>query len=259
MKKTLLSLIAIIGVVIVSDSLYNKAFTWANEGPPGYTGSPGDGQTCAQGCHNTSDLTVAQFTTDIPETGYIPGQTYTIGFGGTTGLHSKYGFQASPQDNAGNLVGSIAAGTGSKIVGAKYATHDGAFNGSVAAWSFAWTAPSSGTGDVTFYGAMIAANGNGSPGGDQGLKTTYTVSEDISTSLENSDKQLSVFVYPTLIETSLNIDNGEGKEYQILDINGKLIMSGNVQTKKKTIQVSSLSAGVYFLYIDGNITKLIKK
>jgi hypothetical protein len=34
-------------------------------------------------------------------------------------------------------------------------------------WQFNWTAPSSGEGDVTFYGVFNAANGDGSNGGDK--------------------------------------------------------------------------------------------
>lgn len=124
--------------------------------PAGYTGSPGDGQNC-KNCHGGTATTVAgMITSNIPAAGYTPGASYTITVT-VTGSNSK-GFEVSPQNASGTLLGTLTAGTGNKLVGSgKYVTQSSASNASTAIWSFGWTAPAAGTGTVTFYGAFTAS------------------------------------------------------------------------------------------------------
>lgn len=42
-----------------------------------YTGSPGDGHSCAQ-CHGSSSTVSGWITSTIPASGYVPGTTYQI-------------------------------------------------------------------------------------------------------------------------------------------------------------------------------------
>jgi len=121
--------------------------------PAGYTGSPGDGHNCTS-CHGGSSSTVTGWiTSNIPASGYIANTTYTI-TATATGSGNK-GFEVSPQNVAGALLGTLTAGSGSKLVGSgKYVTHNAPVGGSSATWNFSWTAPATGTGTVTFYGAF---------------------------------------------------------------------------------------------------------
>lgn len=121
--------------------------------PAGYTGSPADGQNCTS-CHNGSAANLGGIiTSDIPAQGYTPGSDYTITV--TLTGSGKKGFEVSPQTTGGSLVGTLTAGGGNKLVGnGKYCTHSSAQTGSTAVWTFTWTAPAAGTGDVTFYGAF---------------------------------------------------------------------------------------------------------
>jgi hypothetical protein len=74
-----------------------------------------------------------------------------------TGNGNK-GFEVSPQDMDGNLIGTLAAGDGSKLVGSgKYVTHTAASTAATKIWTFGWTAPATGIGDVTFYGAFVVS------------------------------------------------------------------------------------------------------
>ena len=83
----------------------------------------------------------------------VIGTTYTITIT-TTGSGNK-GFEVSPQDLSGNLLGTLIAGTGQKLLGGgKYLTHTTPKTGATAVWTFQWIAPAAGTGDVTFYGAF---------------------------------------------------------------------------------------------------------
>jgi hypothetical protein len=124
--------------------------------PAGYTGSPGDGKNCTQ-CHGGSPSTVSGWiTSDIPPEGYTPGNTYTITVTVTGG--SRKGFEVSPQNPAGALLGTLTAGTGNKLVGSnKYVTQNAGSYNNPAVWTFTWTAPAAGTGLVTFWGAFCAS------------------------------------------------------------------------------------------------------
>ena len=153
MKKIVLSLFLLFVVFSVFNLLAPNAISNPTGAPAGNTGSPSDATTCAESCHGGSAVTQAGLiTSNIPTAGYTPGSTYTI-TASITGTGNK-GFQVSPQNTAGTLLGSLIAGTGSQIVGIKYVTHSSAKSASAASWTFQWIAPAAGTGSVTFYGAF---------------------------------------------------------------------------------------------------------
>ena len=169
MKKSFYSLIPAFLILFMIVCSMN-ALAYSSGAPAGYTGSPGDGHTCTS-CHGGSASAVTGFlTTDVPASGYVPGTTYTItvSFSGSGGK----GFEVSPQDASGTLLGTLIAGTGSKLVGSgKYCTHNAKKTSSPATWTFTWTAPAAGTGDVTFYGAFAITEGTT-------RKETVTVTEN---------------------------------------------------------------------------------
>ena len=153
MKKIVLSLFLLFVVFSVFNLLAPNAISIPTGAPAGNTGSPSDGTTCAQSCHGGSPTAqLGMITSNIPTSGYTPGSTYTI-TATVTGAGDK-GFQISPQNISGTLLGSLIAGTGSKIVGVKYITHTSPKTTNTATWTFQWIAPIAGTGNVTFYGAF---------------------------------------------------------------------------------------------------------
>jgi hypothetical protein len=125
-------------------------------GSPGArTNSPLDGSNCTD-CHTGTASTVNDWiTTNIPGTGYVPGQTYEITATGTHGGVQKFGFELTAEDGS-SKVGSfeITNATETKLVNSDNSvTHTSAGNtpsGDQKSWSVNWTAPSAGTGDVTF-------------------------------------------------------------------------------------------------------------
>jgi len=125
----------------------------SNGAPAGYTGSPYDAKNCTN-CHGGSATTQSGIiTSNVPSQGYTGGSTYTITV--TLSGSGNKGFEVSPQDPSGNLLGTLTAGSGNKLVGSgKYCTHSSVVGGSSATWNFTWTAPVVGTGSVTFYGAF---------------------------------------------------------------------------------------------------------
>lgn len=131
---------------------------YPNGAPAAVTGSPGDGSDCTQ-CHGGTATTVAGWiTSNIPASGYVPGQTYQITATNSITGSGKYGFEVSPQNAAGSQLGTLAVGSGTKLVGGtKYITHSNATS-SLKTWTFNWTAPAAGTGDVTFYGSFARSH-----------------------------------------------------------------------------------------------------
>ncbi|MBK5285973.1 MAG: T9SS type A sorting domain-containing protein [Bacteroidia bacterium] len=171
--------------LMISDALRNKASSHASGAPEGMTGSPGDGWSTCTNCHPgpTAESQSGWITSNIPSAGYLPGATYTITATATRANHTIFGFEVSPQDISGNVLGTLIVTNSAQtqFVGFNnYITHtSGGINGSGGSksWTFDWTAPVSGTGDVTFYGAFNVANGNNNHIGDTIYTSTLLVPE----------------------------------------------------------------------------------
>ena len=124
-----------------------------------YTGSPGDGHSCSS-CHGNASTVSGWITSTIPAAGYVPGTVYQVTATNTISGSGKYGFEVSPQTTSGTLLGTLASGTNSKLVGSgKWVTHSTSSN-SIKSWTFSWTAPAAGTGNVTFYGSFARSTGS---------------------------------------------------------------------------------------------------
>ena len=152
--------------------------------PGGKTGSPIDNSDCTS-CHsiNSTMITVTNITSNIPNSGYIPGSIYTI----TANLNnpaSLNGFEVTCEENANNSkTGTfyITNPNETQLTNSGNAvTHTAAGNSS-SSWSFDWEAPVVGTGDVTFYGGFIAAGYPlGSNFGDYMTLSTLSISEALN-------------------------------------------------------------------------------
>jgi len=142
-----------IGLMLFSSFGGDANTDYPSGSPAGYTGSLYDGQDCYN-CHGGSTAVVDDWiTSDIPPDGYTPGTSYTITVT-VTGTGTK-GFEVSPHDVDGNLLGTLTAGPGNKLVGSnKYVTQSSGSSSNPKVWTFTWTAPSAGTGEVTFWGAF---------------------------------------------------------------------------------------------------------
>jgi hypothetical protein len=187
MKKILLALFSVISIVFFTQlSNENAAHGNSSGSPNGYTGSPLEfgGRTCGtNGCHGGgTTFQTNMITSNIPSSGYVPGQTYqitaTIVFAGRT----KFGFQLSPQRQNGTTAGTLIGNAQVQITGSqRYATHtSGSNTGSGSrSWTFSWTAPAVGTGNVTFYAAFNAANNQNNTSGDLIFSSSLVVTESI--------------------------------------------------------------------------------
>lgn len=157
-------------------------------GSPGRrTGSPGDnGITCKE-CHVGFDLQEANgwIAADIDSAGYRPDSTYTVTVSGYHPDVVRFGFEITSEDTAGAKKGvflvvdtlrtrlaNYSNGITHRLAGITPANDSNS-------WVMEWVAPGAGSGPVTFYAALNAANGDENLSGDQIYITSLAVSEFI--------------------------------------------------------------------------------
>lgn len=249
MKKTRKILVTSMGVLAFGTILLlpNNITAFSSVAPAQRTGSPGDGQNCS-GCHSGSPVVNLSegISTNIPIEGYTPGETYTITVGGaiTRTGKTRYGFQLSPQNASGDLLGTLTAGSGSTLIGSgKYVGHNGAVTSSNPSWSFSWTAPETNTGEVGFYLSVLAANGNGGTSGDEVLLYNTLVNE--SNSVSSNSVERSTFSISNFNDRIV-LNAEQINEVLLIDLNGKIVYQKNIVNESNLeIITSNLSSGIY--------------
>jgi hypothetical protein len=157
----------------------------------GYTGSPNEfnSRTCSSqngGCHSGGGSTFQQgmITSNVPDCGYTPGETYTITLTVSSPGRSEFGFSVSPQLDGGATAGSMISTAGTQLNGSgRYLTHTAAGTSesspNTRVWTFSWIAPSAGSGNVTFYAAFNASNNNNGSSGDLLFNSNLSIFEGL--------------------------------------------------------------------------------
>ena len=263
-RKFLLFFGAISAALILMSGIANTSHS-----PGAKTGSPADGANCTA-CHTGNTQTVTSWiSSNIPSTGYVPGTKYTITL---TGKHTgvvKFGFELTAENAQNAKIGtfSITNSTETQLTNMMHAvTHTG--NGLTPSsnsktWSFDWTAPVAGSGDVTFYASLNAADGNGSASGDVIYNTNYTYIEDLNAGIENENqnKMFSVFPNPSTDILNIKLNNTEAYEMSVLDITGKQMLTEIIrsQTEVYRLDISELPQGVYFIHLKSEHKLLTKQ
>ena len=241
--------------------------------PGGKTGSITDVSTCTQ-CHGGTAIKVSEWiSTTIPETGYIAEETYVITATGTHDGVVKFGFELTAENNSGVKKGLfiITNSTQTKLVNSNSAvTHKSGGNtpdNDSKSWSFEWTAPVLGSGDITFYAAFNAADGDGSSSGDVIYKTSKLVSENTSSGIqinEQDSKKLTVYQSSDLntlvIEYSDLIKHSQ--KIRIFDTSGKLLIIKNKiinESENIYIDINKLKSDIYILQLESKEDLIAKK
>lgn len=229
--------------------------------PGGKTGSPGDGGSTCTDCHAGSANTVSGWiTTNIPVSGYVPGQTYTITASATHSGAQKYGFELTAEDLAANKKGTIIitdAAQTKKVNSNSAVTHTSGGTtpaGGGKTWSFDWTAPASGTGTVRFYGAFNAANGDGNNTGDVIYLSSASVFEATTGITDNVAGSVPVKVFPNpfadFIEVSAGTLENPVSSFRISSMDGRTVYSENEMitgNQEVRIDAAGFPKGVYVL------------
>jgi hypothetical protein len=263
MKKLILSILMSVSLIFFLESFGDgNGGKYPSGAPAGYTGSPADGKNCTF-CHGGTATTVSGWiTTNIPGTGYIPGNTYIITVTVTGSVSDKKGFEVSPQKADGTLLGTITAGTGSKLVGGKYVTHSSAMTSNPSIWTFSWTAPVAGAGQVTFYGAFA-----------ESISNTYvstTVVNESTTSVATHTEEHGFLLYPNPAKEKINLSytlKAAGNVQIVLyDVCGNKVarlLDGRQEAGYITQNFSldqNICKGIYFVsLVTGDTGKIIEK
>ncbi len=236
----------------------------------GATGAPGEsGNNCVT-CHSGGSFNTA---VDIrlldggnAVTEYEPGKTYDMEVEVTaaSGTPSGYGFQLLSlldSDNS-NVSGWTNPSSNAKLSSANnrdYVEHNG--TSATGTFSVEWTAPAAGSGDITFYGAGNAVNGNGATSGDSPIFGDLTIPEmvvdtvptdttDTTNSIYELDR-MSLSIYPNPAIDVITITSDFNRtQVEILNINGQYVKS-LVATRDERIDVSDLEPGIYFVRLEG--------
>ncbi len=243
-------------------------YSYTGGSPGGKTGSPGDGgATCTQ-CHSgTAQTQGGLIATTIPFAGYEPGQTYTITVSANMAGISKYGFELTAESAGGVKQGTFSItdpARTKKVNGGKAVTHTSGgtvASGNAISWSFDWTAPAAGTGQITFYTTVNATNSNGSTSGDQIYKGTRTVSEHVAnpqiTSVEPNTVAQDYVGDVVITGSETSWTDGVSDVYFMLhDSNSvsfdaaSFVVNSDVEITATMPSLLSQQVGVYDLYVD---------
>jgi len=243
-------------LVIVSIIVIGALFSYSGGSPVGRTSSPGDGGNNCASCHSGTAVSSQDnwITSNIPDTGYTPGETYTITASGSHVGAAKFGFEVT-SEVASNKVGTFAitnAGETKLTNGNAAVTHTSSGNtptGGEKSWTFDWTAPETGTGEVTFFGAFNAANGNSGTTGDVIYTSTLIANEQVVGIKDNNSAKLSIAPNPA--KETVNISSKEIiLSISLFNISGKQVKRFNkINENAKRINLNNLSKGVYFMKI----------
>lgn len=261
--KTFYSFLALMALVFTF-KYFNPASGNSTGAPAGFTGSPADGNTCAtSGCHSGGSVTPKGFiSSNIPADGYIAGETYSITLDIDEAGRNGFGFSLTAEDNASAKAGSFVANDETQANGINSAWVTHRFNSRAGtdgrSWVADWVAPAAGTGSVTFYAAINAANNDGGTGGDIIYTANATFNEAASSSILKQDQPESLSFYPNPAESFIRFTNIEALQIRIFDLNGRLAAQ-YFNFSSQQLDISSLNSGLYFIEIEDQKHSFRKK
>lgn len=258
-------IISTLGLILLGFSLMSNSGGRANIGNSAATLAPGETtQTCSSSsCHgNNSYDPVLNFTVinenGVEVTSYELDKTYTvsINISANIGTPIGYGFQAVTLDGLDNNYNAWGTefSPGTQISelgnGREYWEHLALLPDNT--FEIDWTSPSSDLGDITFYGAAIAANANGSRSGDGGTNATFALSGPTISDVDDIEHILDVTVFSNATtrghlnyESNLPIDR-----ILVLSVQGGLVQT--FENPTTSLDISLLSQGIYIVNFQNN-------
>lgn len=277
MKKITLIILVISGFAFLSAVM-------KDDGRAGATGSPGETTCNTTQCHNTFALnsgggSVVISAPTMAGWEYIPGQVYPISVTVAKAGVSLFGlgFEAlrSTGANAGTLAITNAAQTQIKnaVVGGNVRNNvvhqlNGGSSADSHTFTFNWTAPGTGTGNITFYTAGNAANGNTTTSGDY-IYTASQIVTEFTSGINDPSEIYSLKLFPVpandKFQISFNLFHPEIVAVKLFDIQGKHvadITSGNYNPGDHLLSYeinSEIPDGIYFVNVSISNKQLIKK
>jgi len=260
-KRTMIIFAGVLFAITLVD--IKQAITYSSSAPPGNTGAPGTGSCSNNYCHGGTATVMDEWVTStIPDSGYIADSTYIITVAVKEPGRSTFGFECSPVNDIGEQLGTMIQDSRTTLVGlGKYITHNASSISSTDSnsWSFDWIAPPAGSGQVTFYAAFNAANGDGTNSGDKIYHSSLAVQEiQAVTALEEyADNDIQVQFYPNPFSKSTTLEfdnqNNETHTLTIYDVTGQLVRKiDKISSGKIRIERENLKNGLYFFQLTCN-------
>ena len=260
MKKYILLNYLLLGIPILALFLSSLS-----EGPAaGLTGSPGDNYNTCIACHTSASSYTAfslnaNITTNIPSEGYSLGQTYNITVTHTTNGATEHGFEITAENELKQKVGTfvITDATNTQLRGqdAKHVVHtvEGA---ELSTWHFNWIAPTTNINSpITFYMASIAGrlvNGQHAIVNTQMVLTSKTFGGVLGV---NKAQLLNFSMYPNPSSGHVNLQlpsSNNRAHVKVYDYLGKTLIQKSINSQNTSLDISNLSAGIYFVRIQSD-------
>lgn len=253
LKSSLYLFLILLSIIFFCSNRVGRAFTTGS----GTTTAPGEsGQYCGSfGCHFNgafspeAKLNLLDTNADTVNS-YIPGESYTIIVDvDHDGFPAGYGFQITSLENtfnsASGFFSDLPSRTREVLIGDRqYIEQSNIID--MMPISLNWTAPVSGTGELSFYAAVNLVNGNGSSSGDGADTVKLTIAENLSSSLPGIQHDPNLF-YPNPASSSININCSENcTVLRILSMDGRLC---DEYAYNNFLDVSALIPGQYILQV----------
>jgi hypothetical protein len=260
-------------VLSIPAAIVLTAGAMSDDGKAGRTGSPGE-VTCHD-CHddftqNSGGGSIVLSSTNMSGWEYVPGTTYhmtaTVSRAGNALFGLGLEALTSTNGNAGTMVitnsgstqikNAVVSGVSRRNV--VHTLNGGTGTGSKA-FQFDWNAPSSNIGNVTFYYAGVASNGDGDEAvGDYVYTGSQVVTPVVSTGVEEElalDAVMSVGPNPVTdrIILSYGLAAAERVTANLYNVSGALVRDlvnaqrGSGRHVETITGLSDLSPGVYLL------------
>jgi hypothetical protein len=270
-KRILLSIFSVALVFILTSGIED------DNGIAGRTGSPGE-VTCVNGCHSSYALNSGSgsvaLTSDIVNNEYVPDQVYNMQLTVSQAGDSLFGLGLEALTSTNANAGTLTVGTGTVVktatisgVSRRSITH--ARNGGTGTvdshtFNFTWKAPATGTGNVTFYFAGVAANNNGRNSLDYVYNGSQTFTEYVVPSgindVATSVKALSVYPNPVTDKFTFNytLSDQQNVTAGIYTVGGQLVQTITNDLRSQganteTVMLDpNIQAGLYVLLINAN-------
>lgn len=261
MKKIIYTLLLAFTCLVALQSFNIEQLLQREGTEPGHTGSPGDSLKTCTVCHGgVTRYEHGWITSNIPASGYVPGQEYTIRAVNHSPGYDRFGFQISPQDEYGNLLGTLVVTDSikTKLVGDnKYVTYrsGGVLSRDSMVWTFNWIAPADTVNVVVFYGAFNS-NHAGHKFSDYTTLSTLRVYKEGVTGIQSKLASLQAKLYPNPVGKhlfiQLNKQNVNRAIIEVCALDGKVILTNETSfthTQHYILEVESLKRGIYWLRI----------
>lgn len=225
MKKTLLLVIAV-------TALSTLSFVMKDNGLAGRTGSPGETTCNTAGCHTGNPLNDPSGSITIAAPGldanweYAPGSTYQIQVTVSRTGNGKFGlgFESllASGANAGTLIITDPAQTQLKTATVSGNVRNNVVHKTGAGLSndshtfiFNWTAPPTGSGNVKFYAAGNAADGQTNPANDYIFTIMQELEEESGSGVTENNFDANLSIHPNPVKETIQFTFSVAKASKI--------------------------------------------